>query len=270
VARAESASGGQLSWHERSAEETLALLETSRAGLTAEEAERRRARYGRNELQVPPPRSALRAFVAQFADFLILILIAAAVVAGLIGDLIDTFVIVAIVVLNATIGFVQEIRAERAMAALKAMAAPTATVLRQGTPSTIAAAQLVPGDAVVLEAGRIVPADLRVAASAWKARPHWVETDQIVTVDTRERAIRHLATITNPANGCPSANAPTIENAAMMSAANRPANVPRSVRPTRMLPINARPHRQTVHPRSGSPTGGSLMMCQTVNPGSGP
>ncbi|HKZ73779.1 MAG TPA: HAD-IC family P-type ATPase, partial [Steroidobacteraceae bacterium] len=189
MARAESASGGQLSWHERSAEETLALLETSRAGLTAEEAERRRARYGRNELQVPPPRSALRAFVAQFADFLILILIAAAVVAGLIGDLIDTFVIVAIVVLNATIGFVQEIRAERAMAALKAMAAPTATVLRQGTPSTIAAAQLVPGDAVVLEAGRIVPADLRLIETASLRVDESALTGESVPVDKHSEPI---------------------------------------------------------------------------------
>jgi P-type Ca2+ transporter type 2C len=153
-------------WHGRSADETLALLGTGRGGLTHAEAERRLELYGRNELMPPRPRSALSRFLGQFADFLILVLIAAAVVAGVIGDLIDTVVIIVIVLLNAVIGFVQESRAERAMAALKAMAAPTATVLRNGALRTIAAQQLVPGDAVLLEAGRIVPADLRLIETA--------------------------------------------------------------------------------------------------------
>jgi P-type Ca2+ transporter type 2C len=155
-----------VAWHGRSADETLALLNTSRGGLTHAEAERRLGVCGRNELTPPPPRSALRRFLGQFADFLILVLIGAAVVAGLVGDLVDTLVIAAIVLLNAAIGFVQETRAERAMAALKAMAAPTATVLRNGAQSTIAAHELVPGDAVLLEAGRIVPADLRLIDTA--------------------------------------------------------------------------------------------------------
>ncbi len=104
--------------------------------------------------------------LAQFSDYMILVLIAAALISGVIGDLADTFVIVVIVILNAVIGFFQEFRAERALAALKAMAAPTATVLRRGCPVTVPARDLVPGDTVLVEAGRIVPADLRLVEAA--------------------------------------------------------------------------------------------------------
>jgi Ca2+-transporting ATPase len=105
-------------------------------------------------------------FLDQFKDFMILILIAAAVVSGLIGELADTIAIVVIVVLNAVIGFVQEYRAEKAMEALKEMAAPEALVKRGGQINTIAASELVPGDMVMLEAGRIVPADIRLSEAA--------------------------------------------------------------------------------------------------------
>ena len=149
-------------WHERSTEETLALLRTSRSGLSLEEATRRHAEYGPNALDEAPPRPAIRMLLAQFNDFTIVILIAAAVIAGFLGDVADTLVITAIVVLNGIIGFVQEMRSERAMAALRALAAPSATVLRAGYQRSIAASELVPGDAVILEAGAIVPADIRL------------------------------------------------------------------------------------------------------------
>lgn len=119
-----------------------------------------------NVLVEAPPRSRLALFTAQFADYMILVLLGAAVIAGAVGDLADALVIAAIVVLNAVIGFVQEYRAERAMAALKAMAAPVATVIRGGAPHMEPAAQLVPGDVVHVEAGAIVPADLRILQSA--------------------------------------------------------------------------------------------------------
>jgi len=97
---------------------------------------------------------------------MILLLLVAAVVSGLVGDLKDTVSIVAIVILNAIVGFVQEYRADRAMAALKAMAAPTATVHRDGAPRVVPGTEIVPGDIVLLDAGRIVPADLRVIETA--------------------------------------------------------------------------------------------------------
>jgi Ca2+-transporting ATPase len=140
-------------------------LETGAEGLSYAEAHRRLTRHGRNILEEPPSRSLAALFVAQFADFMILTLIAAAAISGVIGDLVDTVAIAAIVVLNAALGSIQELRAERALAALRSLSAPSATVLRAGSSSVIPAADLVPGDVVLLEAGRIVPADLRLTGA---------------------------------------------------------------------------------------------------------
>jgi Ca2+-transporting ATPase len=149
-------------WYRLSTEASLAALRSSRAGLTREESGRRRATYGANALDEAPVRSPWALFFGQFADFMILILLGAAVVAGAIGALADTLVIAAIVVMNAVIGFVQEYRAETALAALKAMAAPAANVMRGGAAHVEPAGDLVPGDVVRVEAGTIVPADLRI------------------------------------------------------------------------------------------------------------
>jgi Ca2+-transporting ATPase len=173
----------RVNWHQLSVEETFRRLSSDRNGLTAKEAAERQQRYGPNVLEEAPPRSPLAVFGAQFADFMILVLIAAAVVSGLIGELTDTIVIVAIIVLNAVLGFVQEYRAERAMLALKEMAAPSATVIRDGVQSTIPAAELVPGDLVLLEAGRIVPADLRLVETAALRLNESALTGESVPVD---------------------------------------------------------------------------------------
>lgn len=153
-------------WHQHSIAQTYERLATRRAGLSAAEVTARRGQHGPNVLDESAPRCGLALFAAQFADFMVLILIAAAVVSGVIGDFTDTLVIIAIVLLNATLGFLQEARAERAMAALKAMAAPSAIVVRAGEQRAVAAADLVPGDVVLIEAGGIVPADLRLVEVA--------------------------------------------------------------------------------------------------------
>ena len=131
-------------------------------GLSTDEARRRAAVCGANEIPEPPRRPPWRMLVEQFTDFMIVVLIAAAVISGVIGDAEDTVAIVVIVLLNGIIGFTQEYRAERAIAALKLLAAATATVRRDGGVVTLPAAQLVVGDIVLLEAGNIVPADLRL------------------------------------------------------------------------------------------------------------
>lgn len=140
----------------------LALGVNVDAGLDSAEAERRLTRYGRNELREGRRRGPARMLLDQFADFMILVLLVAALIAGVVGDFTDTVVILAIVFLNAVVGFVQEYRAERAVAALKLLAAPAAIVVRDATAATLPAALLVPGDIVLLEAGSIVPADLRL------------------------------------------------------------------------------------------------------------
>ena len=142
------------------------LQTTIEGGLSGDEVSRRRARHGPNSIREAKPKSPWRIFAAQFADFMILVLLAAAVIAGFFGEPADTMAIMAIVVLNAVIGFVQEYRAEHALAALRKMAAHQARALRNGEPVTVPAADLVPGDIVLLEAGNVVPADLRVSESA--------------------------------------------------------------------------------------------------------
>lgn len=137
-------------------------LQSPEQGLTSAEVESRQAEHGLNELVEKQRKSVWMMFLDQFKDFMILVLIAAAVVSGIIGEPADTIAITVIVLLNAILGFVQEYRAEKAMAALKKMAAPSANVLRGGKVTTLPVNQLVPGDRVMLEAGNIVPADLRL------------------------------------------------------------------------------------------------------------
>ena len=156
-----------LPWHGMPVEAVGQQLQTSLTdGLSAQEVSLRLARHGPNSIRETKPRSPWRMFAAQFTDFMIVVLLAAAVIAGFLGEAADTVAIVTIVVLNAVIGFVQEYRAEQAMDALRKMAAQQARVVRNGEPATIPAAELVPGDIVLLEAGNVVPADVRVAESA--------------------------------------------------------------------------------------------------------
>ena len=149
-----------------SIEETTARLGTDPvAGLSGEEAASRLASHGPNELKDRPRRSLVQRLLAQFADFLILVLLTAGVVSALLGEWIDAGAILAIVVINAVLGIVQEGRAERAIEALRKMAAPTARVLRDGTMQKVPASALVPGDVVLVEAGDVVPADVRLVES---------------------------------------------------------------------------------------------------------
>jgi Ca2+-transporting ATPase len=134
-------------------------------GLSDAAVRERRARYGDNRLTEQPGRSPWRVFLDQFRSLLILVLIAAAVLAGTIGDLKDALVILAVVIFNALLGFRQEYRAERAMAALTNMLAPEAEVRRNGRSGMIPAGELVPGDTVLLDAGDKVPADGRLVVA---------------------------------------------------------------------------------------------------------
>ena len=180
---------GEVHWHRLTAEAALARLASRTAGLSHDESAARRREHGFNVLDEAPPRAAWTLFLAQLADYMTLVLLGAALVAGVIGDLTDTLVIVAIVVLNAVVGFIQEFRAERALAALKAMAPPIATVIRGGAAHTEPAAHLVPGDVVRVEAGAIVPADLRILESAGLRVDEAALTGESAPVDKAHGAI---------------------------------------------------------------------------------
>ncbi|HEX3015787.1 MAG TPA: calcium-transporting P-type ATPase, PMR1-type [Desulfobacteria bacterium] len=131
-------------------------------GLPIHEVAHRLARFGQNSLAERKKSSPAAMFVAQFKDFMIMVLIAATVISGLLGEMADAVTILAIVILNAILGFVQEYRAEKSMDALKKLTAPESRVLRNGHEEKIPARELVPGDIVLLESGDKVPADLRL------------------------------------------------------------------------------------------------------------
>jgi Ca2+-transporting ATPase len=150
-------------WHTLPTEEVASRLQVDpQRGLDPESAERRLREHGPNELVEPARTGPLRMLLRQFTDFMILVLISAAIVAALIGEPVDALAILAIVILNAVIGFVQQWRAERALQALRQLAAPLARVRRGGVIVDIPARELVPGDVVLLESGQAVPADLRL------------------------------------------------------------------------------------------------------------
>ncbi|RLS81773.1 MAG: hypothetical protein DWI04_05895, partial [Planctomycetota bacterium] len=150
-------------WHTLPLDDIVQRLATdSLRGLSAEDAVRRLVADGPNTLQEPTTVPWWRTFLAQFRELVIWILIAAAVIAGAMGDWADTAAIVAIVLVNAVIGFLQEDRAQRALAALRGMTTPLARVVRDGAPRSIPARELVAGDRIEIEAGDHVPADARL------------------------------------------------------------------------------------------------------------
>lgn len=153
-------------WHAQPGQQCLEQLGSNQQnGLSANEVAAGLARHGANRLAEKAPRPAWQKFLDQFKSLLVLILIGAAVLAGAIGDLKDAIVIGIVVLLNATLGFFQEHRAEAALAALKNMLAPTARVRRDGQVQQIEAVDLVPGDILLLEAGDRIPADARVLSA---------------------------------------------------------------------------------------------------------
>ncbi len=157
----------ELPWHAVEIEEVFEALETDRGGLSEEEAERRLREYGPNELREEKRVTPLQIFLGQFKSILVIILIVSALVSAYISmrrgePYTDTYVIMAIVILNAILGFYQEYRAEKAVEALKRMITPKAAVVRGGRERLIDSREIVPGDIILLEAGNRVPADGRL------------------------------------------------------------------------------------------------------------
>lgn len=149
-------------WHVLSVEDVIDKLMTNKnEGLKSSEAKRRLDVIGPNKLSEGKKISPLKIFLSQFTDFMVLVLMGAAIVSGFLGEFADSVTILAIIIINAILGFVQEYRAEKSLEALKKIIAPEARVRRDGQIINVPSALLVPGDIVVLETGDIVPADLR-------------------------------------------------------------------------------------------------------------
>ncbi|UOF89191.1 calcium-translocating P-type ATPase, SERCA-type [Fodinisporobacter ferrooxydans] len=154
----------QAEWHTQSPRDCLQLLETSPSGLGADEVQARLVTFGENRIEDTSQAAWYTLFFNQFRDFMVIVLLAATLISGLLGEFIDAITIIAIIIVNALLGFFQELRAEKSLASLKQLTAPVAHVIRNTERVTVPAAQLVPGDIVLLESGDRIPADVRLLA----------------------------------------------------------------------------------------------------------
>ena len=179
----------QAVWHNLAADNTLGQVQSSSSGLSHSEANARYVEYGANRLPVAATRGVFMRFLLQFHNILIYVLLGCAVVTALLGHWIDAGVILAVVVANALIGFIQEGKAEKAMDAIRHMLAPHANVIREGERVSIEGDKLVPGDIVLLEAGDKVPADLRLITVHGVSVQEAILTGESVPVDKQVMAV---------------------------------------------------------------------------------
>ena len=186
---------GPSPWHAMEARSVLSELRANAAGLSAEEAAQRLAEHGPNRLPRAAGRGPVVRFLQQFNNLLIYVLLAAALVSVLLDHAVDAAVILAVVLLNAIIGFIQEGRAEQALAAISSMIDPHCAVLRDGHRITIAADEVVPGDIVLIEAGDRVPADLRLLRARNLKIDEAILTGESVPVDKSTSAAAENAAL---------------------------------------------------------------------------
>ncbi|MEP9356920.1 HAD-IC family P-type ATPase [Xanthobacter sp. KR7-65] len=182
-------------WHALELEEVFTELDTSEDGLDPAEAARRLRLNGPNALPAPPRAHPVLRFLAQFNNVLIYFLLAAAAAAGFLGHAVDAAVIVAVVLINAVVGFVQEGKAEKALDAIRDMIAPHATVLREGKRHSIDAREIVTGDIVVVEAGDKTPADLRLARARNLLADEAILTGESLPAEKTEKAVAAEASL---------------------------------------------------------------------------
>ena len=183
-------------WYNKSKEEIENELKTNESsGLSAEQVEEKREQYGFNELKAKKKKSLFMKFLEQFKDFMIIVLIVAAIVSGIVGHMegegiTDSIIILIVVVVNAIIGVVQESKAEKSLEALQKLSSHVAKVIRNGKVEVVASRELVPGDVVVLDTGDYVPADLRIIESANLKSQESSLTGESVPVDKNAEIIQ--------------------------------------------------------------------------------
>src|SRR5689334_4396419 len=179
-----------MNWHTSTPDDVLKELQSNIDGLTADEVAKRMQQYGANQLQEKKKKPVWLLFLVQFKDVMILILMVAAIISAIVGDLKDMIVILIIIIINAIVGFVQEYRAEKAIDALKKMSAAHVRVRRNKRVEQIDATEVVPGDVVLLEAGDMVGADLRITDSHSLKIEEASLTGESLAVDKRPDAIK--------------------------------------------------------------------------------
>lgn len=187
--KATSSGPAEAPWHALSLEAVLHQLGTSPAGLSSKEVVERRQRYGMNELQDAESISPWQILFGQFKSLIVWILIVAGIVSASLGELVDALAILAIVALNAVIGFYQEYNAEKSIAALRRMTAPQAKVMRDGKVTMVAATDVVPGDILELESGDLVAADARLLSSSSLRCVESALTGESEAVDKQTQAL---------------------------------------------------------------------------------
>ncbi len=193
MASSESRPAAATDFHARAAEAVLSGLDARPAGLTSQEAAVRLDSHGPNRLPAPPRRHPVLRFLAHFNNILIYVLIASAVITIALDHLVDAVVILAVVVANAIIGFIQEGKAEKAMDSIRRMLAPQAAVLRDGKRVSVDGELIVPGDVVVLEAGDKVPADLRLIQATGLQVQEAMLTGESVPVEKHTKPVAEAA-----------------------------------------------------------------------------
>lgn len=181
-------------WHAEAIKSVEHILKTNiSSGLSEKEAEERIKKVGLNELEEKKGRSPLKIFISQFNDFMIWILIAAAFVSGvIIREITDAIVILIILIINSTLGFTQEYRAEKALQALKELASPTAVVIRDGKEKNISSKSLVPGDLIKLSPGDLVPADCRIIRETNLQTDESILTGESLPVDKTTDTLKKI------------------------------------------------------------------------------
>jgi len=152
----------QFPWHSLEIEKVMEKLSAKEHGLTADELEKRQEKYGKNVLPEKGGKNVILLFLKQFKDFLILILLVAAGIAWWAGHMADVYIILAVILFNAIMGFMQEYKAEKAIKAIKGMVKKRAWVVRDGRETEVEAEDIVPGDIIVLKEGSTIPADGRL------------------------------------------------------------------------------------------------------------
>ena len=152
----------KLPYHAKNIEDCIETLESSREGLSMEKAEKRLEEVGENTLPEKGKTNPLLLFIKQFKDFLVAVLVVAAIIAYIAGHMVDVYVIIGVIIINALIGFIQEYKAEKAILSLKSLVKPKATVIRDSEKTTILSKHVVPGDIIILDAGKSIPADARI------------------------------------------------------------------------------------------------------------